>query len=1089
MVKLNKSLKKELTSTIKVNIKKFISLTLIIFLGVAFYVGMKSNAPVLENTMIKYFKDYKYMDIQIISPIGLTDEELNDIKNEVSEINIIEGGFQEDVVVSLKNIEINEHQDYVLSVNSYNLDKQLNKVRIVKGRELKKSNEILVDASMEKFGYVLGDTIKIKHNNIKEQEYKIVGFVRSPYFISIERGTSTLLNGKIDHFVYILEENFNYDGLYNRGNVVLKTDKKDFTDEYNEFVKSVVKKIENASVKISKERKEKFILEKEEEYNKALQEYEASSALALNELNNAKSQIEEAETKINEAEAKILTDKEVDLYLDNAKTKLDAAKVQLDSSKATLDMAKQMISGVATPDTNLQYLKSKLSAAKEALQTTNNEINNITNEISVKQRECSSIEDTTLKETCNNSLASLNERLTSLNSKVTTIKNEIIQINNLIIYFENFGSETESIGSYISKMEKEYNSALYQYNVGLKEYNSAKSNMKNQMKEAKVTIEEKKNELNNAKKELKIKEEEVNNKLGEAKNKLAKAKKQIETLKTTNWYVLDRSYKADYTQYYDDVQRVENISKILPFVFFIVAALVTGSSITRLVKEERMKIGILKSLGYSNKHVLIKYLYYTGLATIIGIISGLIFGIFVFPKVFASVYTLLYFIPPLKYTFEIKHVIIAIIAALSSSVLVAYLVTKGSLRENPYYLLRPKVEKRQHKTLLEKNKTMWKKLSFMKKVTYRNLFRSIGKSLMTILGIAGCTALIIAGFGTREALAGIVYKQYGDIFKLNGEYFYKDGLTRNEMDEEQKRVDELSEVKSTMLAMSKLVHFDVGNDKKLQTTMIVPKDLKELKNFIDFENAHGKGSLELTDDGVIITEKLARLLNVKSGDEAKFIDNDNNVYTVKVIGVCKNYIYHYIYMTKEYYKTIYGVEPENNLLIAKFKDNVSESNVNKKIISSGLYSNMLSLLEAEKQYNNIMEKFNLVIIVIIICAALLAFVVLYNLAKINISERTREIATLKVLGFKNKQVNNYINREMKLLTLLGVLLGIFFGKVLTSLVIRTCEVDTIMFDTTPAYVSYIYGVLLTLIFSSVINRIVKKDLKDIKMVESLKLVE
>ena len=258
---------------------------------------------------------------------------------------------------------------------------------------------------------------------------------------------------------------------------------------------------------------------------------------------------------------------------------------------------------------------------------------------------------------------------------------------------------------------------------------------------------------------------------------------------------------------------------------------------------------------------------------------------------------------------------------------------------------------------------------------------------------------------------------------------------------------------------------------------------------IEFKDVYSKNTLSLTDDGVILTEKLAKLLNVKQGDTATFIDNDNNTYTVKVIGVCKNYVYHYMYMTKNYYKSVYGIEPENNLLIAKYNDKAVEDELNEKIISSGKYSSVLFLKDAENQYKNIMEKFNIVMIVIIICAALLAFVVLYNLAKINISERTREIATLKVLGFKSKDVNNYINREMKLLTIIGVIVGIFLGKVLSALVIRTCEVDTIMFDNEVAYVSYIYGVLLTLIFSSVINRIVKKDLQEIKMVESLKLVE
>lgn len=1091
MVKMNKSLKKELLTTIKLNIKKFISLTLIIFLGVAFYVGMKSNAPVLENTMIKYFDEYKYMDIQVISLIGLNDKELDELEKTVAEIDIIEGGFSEDVIVNLKNEAINEYQDYVLSVNSYNVNKKLNKVWIQDGREPTKINEILIDASMGKFGYEIGDTFTIKHNNIKEKDLVIVGTVRSPNFISIERGTTTLLNGKIDHFIYMNEENFDYDGLYNRGNIRLNTDLKPFTNEYNKFVEGVVKKIENVSNEISKERKEEILKDKEKEYNDALNKFNSEKQKALNEIQSAKNKITQGEKDILSAESKILSDKEVDLYLDNAKTKLDNAKATLDSSKATLEIAKQTIGNFDAPEMNLEYLKGKLTSAKNLLQEVNNTIDDLNSKISDKKKECSSISEDLLKKACDKALQELYNTLDENNVKAATIKKEIIQITDMIKYFENFGSNTSDLKSYISDMEKEYNNALKEYNKGLREYNNASKNLKSQMVNARNTINEKKKELEQAKKTLKEKEEEASIKFVDAENELAKARKSLDSLKDISWYVFDRTAKADYTQYYDDVQRVENISKVLPFIFFLVAALVTGSSITRMVKEERMKIGILKSLGYSNKHVLIKYIYYTGLAALIGIIVGLLFGIFGFPKVFATVYELLYFIPPLKYTAEIHHILIAVLAAILSSVVVAYFVVKGSLIEQPYYLMRPKVEKKNKKTLLEKNKKIWKKLSFMKKVAYRNVFRSIGKSLMTVLGIAGCTSLIIAGFATREALTTIIYKQYGNIFKLSGEFFFKSGLTQSEIFEEQKRIDSFDFVKATTLGSTRFVHFDVGNDKKLQTTVIVPHSLDEMNNFINYKDVYNKGNtLSLNDDGVIITEKLAKLLKVKQGDEATFIDNDNNEYTVKISGICENYVYHYMYMTKEYYKKIYKVSPENNLLIVKYKEGISnEDEANKKVISSGLYSNILLLKDAENQYNNIMEKFTIVMIVIIICAGLLAFVVLYNLAKINISERTREIATLKVLGFNSKEVNNYINREMKVLTIIGIIFGILIGNLLSKVVIQTCEVDTIMFDNSVSYVAYIYAVFLTLIFSSVINRIVKKDLHDISMVESLKSIE
>lgn len=1088
---MNKALFKELLSTIKINIKRFISLVLIIFLGVAFYVGMKSNAPVLMNTMIDYFNEYNYMDIQIIPPIGLTPEEMDELKSQVKDIELIEGGFQESVIIELMNQKINEVQKSTVLVNSYNETKKINKIMVVEGKTPTKENELMIDTSINKIGYNIGDKITIENENIKNKEFTIVGIIRSPEYISLDKDVSKLFNGEIDYFLYIPEENFDYDGVYNRGYIKINTEKKPFTKEYDNHIDKVVTKIEKLSHEIAKERKNEFIIDKQNEYQSKYDEYQQNKEKALSELEKVKNEIADGEEQVNKAKEEIMSDREIDLYLESLKIKLDSAKEELDSSKKALEAAEDMIDGMDESEiADIEYWQDRLLELQEDLSVAEQNIAKLEEEISGAEEGCLSMppED---QQPCFMSIILLKESLSKLRQEASSVEDEIEQIENMIDYLDYVGSDMENAKYYLSEAQKEYNSSLTTYNNSLKDYNYAVKNLKTDMTKARVTLAEKEKELEKAKEELKTKEIEVNNKLLEAETELSKAKNKLNTLETISWYVFDRNYQTNYSQYYDDVMRIDNIAKVLPFVFFIVAALVTSSSISRLVKEERGKIGILKSLGYSNKKVLSKYIYYTGIAVFIGIILGLIFGIVVFPNIFATVYSLLYYIPSLKYSFEYTHIIIAIIFALLSTILVAYIVVRNTLVEQPYYLLRPKVERKTKKTILERNKKVWKKLSFMKKVTYRNIFRSIGKSVMTILGIAGCTALIITGFGIRAAFSEIIPEQYGNIFKLNSEVFFKNDITNIEVEEELKRVNELPEIDTTTIGMVKLVDFQISNNKKLQVNAIVPNDLKTFYKLVELNNVNDKKSskLKLSNDGVILTGKIAKLLNAKVGGTISFTDEDNNTYKVKVAGICENYIYHYMYMTQEYYKEIFNIDPQNNLLMAKYYDGENEKDVNEKITSSRLYSNILSLADAERMYNNIMDKFNIVLIVIIICAALLAFVVLYNLAKINISERTKEIATLKVLGFNLKAVNRYINREVNILTIIGIIVGIIGGKFLTSLVINTCEIDSIMLSRNISLMAYIYGIILTIVFTFIINKAIKRDIKKIDMVESLKYIE
>lgn len=1107
MVKINKSLKKELISTIKINKKRYISLIAIIFLGVGFFVGMKSSAPALQDTMINYFKEKNYMDVEVISLIGITDEELNKVKENVKDVKEIEGGYYEDVVVHLINKKTQENIQSVISVNSYDPNKKINKVKINEGREPINTNECMLDASIQRLGYKIGDTIEINATYLEKKTLTITGFVRSPGYISVNKGTSSLLSGTIDYFMYVNESTYDHeDGLYTVGYITLNTKYKAFTDEYNEYVTNIKKEIENISLNITKDRREKLFDEKTKEIEAAEKEYNTKKEEVEKELLNAKKQIEDGEKQIQDAESKIMTDTEIDIYLASAKNSLDTAKAQLDSSKTTLDVAKKILSdtknttgidiNIESPEIQLSFLKSKLDELKKLLETHKNFYDKSNNKLRENDEKCLKLRDENLISACykvsEKIQLEINEEIDTINS----IEQDINQLLKLIDYIENFEGIDANIGGqsfseyeqYIKDLENDYNNALKKYNQSLNDYNNATKNLKPEMAKARQTIKDKKEELEKGKILYQEKEKEAKTELEKAYNQILDAKKLIKNLLNKKWYVLSRIDNYGYSQYNGDIERIKSIGKILPVLFFLVAALVTASSITRMAKEERSKIGVLKSLGYNNKQVMYKYIIYTLTALIFGSILGIALGTYIFPRVFAKVYSLMYFIPDIKYMLYFKYVLLSLFLAFISTVIVAYFTVKDTLKEKPYYLMRPKAEEYNGKTLLEKNKKLWKKIPFMKKVSYRNILRSIKRSLMTVLGVAGCASLIVASFGTRDAISDVIFLQYGKIFDISAEFFYKEDITDYEMREEQQRIDNLDEIANTVLGRIEMVDFK-ANNKTYSIYNIIPDDTAELSTMLYFDSTTDNNELELTNNGVILTEKIAKLIGAKVGDTVEYIDPSNDSHKVLVTGITENYIYHYMYMTKELYKEINEVESVNNSLFIKYADGTNEDLTNALINETEMFSSYMSLKDAQDSYDEIIEKFNLIILVIIISAGLLAFVVLYNLAKINISERLREIATLKVLGFRPKEVNKYINNEMTLLTVLGIILGLFGGYFLTEIVVTTCEVDNMMYYHGLSYTSYIYAILLTFIFSKVINWMVRRDLKKISMIESLKSME
>lgn len=561
-----------------------------------------------------------------------------------------------------------------------------------------------------------------------------------------------------------------------------------------------------------------------------------------------------------------------------------------------------------------------------------------------------------------------------------------------------------------------------------------------------------------------------------------KAKKDIrktlqeEKVTGEEWYVLDIDSNAGFYQYEQDTERIDNVAKVFPLVFFIVAVLICLTTMTRMVEEERSQIGTLKSLGYKDSAIMFKYILYATLATIIGSIIGVVIGYRLLPELCFEMYKNMYRLGDIKLSYYASLTFQGMIIALLCTLGATIYTCRKTLKESPANLLRPVAPAAGKRVLLERIPIIWNHLSFSHKVTVRNVFRYKKRFLMTIIGIAGCTGLILAGFGLKDCIVKMVPHQYEEIFS----YQAKIALNEEKTNETINKIKENKKIKDILEVQEEAVTID-NKDTNQSVTLVIPKE--DPDGFIKLQDRKTNEHYNLN-NGIIITEKLANLLEVEENDVLKFTGTDK--YEKKIAHITENYLFHYIYLPKSEYQ-----EDEYNTVLVKTKNMTEkeEKEFASKLKEMPGVSSITFTSSTRHIFDDTMDNFAYVSLILIVSAGALAFVVLYNLSSVNISERRRELATIKVLGFYDKEVYQYINRENTILTLIGILLGLGIGNILTMYIIKTCEIDMLMFDPTIALASYIYAILITAAFAILVNVILYFSLKKIDMIESLKSVE
>lgn len=552
------------------------------------------------------------------------------------------------------------------------------------------------------------------------------------------------------------------------------------------------------------------------------------------------------------------------------------------------------------------------------------------------------------------------------------------------------------------------------------------------------------------------------------------------------WYIYDRLDNTSYKELINASDNLKKIGNIFPIIFFAISVLVSLISMMRMIEEDRVENGTLKSLGYNSFHITLKYVIYSLLATTIGSSVGAIFGSYMIPSVIWNIYKKIFFIPKfiylLKSDYNALGLWICILCICGTSVIVCI----KNLREVPANLMRPKAPKSGKKILLERINFIWKKLKFSDKITIRNIFRYKSRVITTVLGIAGCTSLILAGFGLKDSIKDVTDFQFNNIIKYDKLLMTNESINQIDIEKELLNDDKVENFTNVNTQNIKVLF----NDEEQEVTMITPDDFNSISKSISLIDLKTNNIIDnISDNSCIISEKTAKLLDIDVGDKISLLDNDNNKYDIKVSYIIKNYINQYLYINKNTYNNLFNNYKINSILISLKDEDKNSKEFDKKYISNGYALTIVDNDDIKSSMNDMLGSIDSIVAILIIAAASLAFVVLYNLSNINISERKREIATLKVLGFYPSEVDKYINRETVLLTILGIGIGLLFGSYLSHFIISTCEPDYIMFDRHVYTLSYFYSLFITVIFTIIVTIVTHFNLKKINMVTSLKNVE
>lgn len=1116
------ALRKDFIREILKSKNRFISILFIVALGVAFFSGIRAAEPDMRYSYDEYFDEHDLFDIRIMGSYGITEDDINNLKS-LEKTKDAEGGYFSDLFTNV------DGSWDIIRVEGI-MDK-FNTCKLESGRMPENEKEIVLDVDYaQKMGCKIGEDITFKapedsdiEDILSNATFEIVGFVSSPMYISFTRGSTNIGSGSIDAFAFVSKEAFTLEA-YTNADISLKNAKAmtAFTDTYDNYIEDAVAYIEdNISDSRCEIRYDEIIAKSNDKINDAQKELddakkEADEKLddAQKELDNAKEELEDGKNKLNDAKKqisdakkeladneKLLSEKEeeynqgvlnlkngesqyaagLDEYLKGSK-ELEKAKQQTDEGFAKLNEGEVQYKQAIEQLNELYDKQSRLNEAISQYQMLN---------LPVPQEIMAQA-------------ATVDMAINTILQQTEGVDKELEKSR---IQLSNANEEIAKNDAKLNEAQRQLKEAREQLAEGSMKLSEGKEQLdegKRQLKEAKEKIAEHEKELEDAQKELEDgqkkyddayaeyeeKKSDAQKELNDAQKELDDAKKDIADLEKPKWYVKDRSTLNAYAECGENADRIKAIGKVFPVLFFVVAALISLTTMTRMVEEQRTLIGTLKALGYSKWQIAKKYILYAFFATIMGSILGVLIGEKILPYIIIFSYQIMYLhIENIVIPYNVEYMLMSAVAAIVCVLGAAIMSCYKELRSYASELMRPVPPKNGKRIILERLPILWNNLNFTWKATFRNLIRYKKRFFMTVFGIGGCMALMVVGFGLRDSIMDIATIQYSQLQTYEANVMVDADATKAEKEELEKKLEE----DKNIIAKTKVRMESVKTDtKKGEKTLylVTPLNSEEINDFITFRNRISKESYKLMDDGVIITEKFATANSYDTGDKITLmIDDKEAIFTISHI--TENYMSDYIYVSPKLYKDITGEGAEYNTIYIKTyaKDTLETQKTGEELLKSDAVISVMYLDSIKEQVNDMLKSLDMVIYVLIISAGMLAVVVLYNLNNININERRRELASIKVLGFFNSELAAYVYRENIILTLIGSVVGVFLGKLLHRFVIVTVEIDSCMFGRNVYPLSYVYSVLFTILFALIVNGVMYFKLKKIDMVESLKSVE
>lgn len=1018
------ALRKDLIREIKNSKNRFLSIAILIALAVAFLSGLKATAPDMKNTGDEYLDKQQLMDIQVLSTLGLTKDDIKAL------------GAQDNIERAVGAYCIDAWAGDLVA-KAYSITDGMNLLTVTSGRMPESPDECIVDKNLlEKMKISVGDSITIDPSDdyedcLTHKNFTIVGTAVSPYYISVERGSASIGSGNVRAYVYLPEGAFDLD-YYTVAYAKVKGAQEltAFTDEYDDYIDDVMDSLKDFGDRRAKLRYDDIIDEAQGKIDDAQKELDDKEKEADEKLSDAEQELKDARRKL---------DKGWREYRDGKKELEESLPKLCDAECELADARQELIEGEQEYQKGLdeynfgyaQYAENKrkldesyadLSAAQQQLDAAKAELD------AAKKK--------------------LDEGYEELQDGKRKYREGVEELQ------DGWKKYYEGIDE-LPKAYKKLKDGEKEYADGLEEYEDAKR--------------------------------EAEEKIADAKKKLADARRKVADIETCKWYILSRGYNPGYTGFGQDADRMANLASVFPVIFFLVAALVCLTTMTRMVEEQRTQIGLMKALGYGRWDISKKYLCYGLFPSLAGSLLGVIIGHIVFPAMIYVSYQIMYEMPNIRLSLYPGICIWATIAAVACTTLSTLWACISTLTDSPANLMRPKAPPAGKRVLLERITPVWHALSFNWKITVRNLFRYKKRFFMTVIGIGGCTGLIIAGFGLRDSLMMTMDTQYGDIFRYDAQITLNDGLLDTEHADIKAYLDSSDNISEYAEIYAGSV---TAESPAYSTTAYVEVfDPEDIGKFVITRAISSGDEMTLPESGVIIDQKLSELLKVNVGDSIT-IDSDGR-HSAKIAGIYQNYVAHFIYLAPAAYEDIFGDEAEINTVILNLEDNSNaacEATMEEMLKLHGV-SAASRTADVKDTYMHSMERVDFVVVVVILCAAALAIVVLYNLSNINMTERIRELATIKVLGFYDIEVTTYLCRENIILTAAGIALGCVFGKYLHAWLIRSVEIDLMMFGRSTTAMSYAFSAALTVIFSAIVNVMAHVKMKGIDMIESLKSAE